>query len=146
MKCIYMGFAIYIAVTFSQGSTSKTLQNNPVPVATRHTPYFQMTQEQQAAFVRKAHEIKLGDTRVSVETLLGAPDLDIVDVKKKTPTRPTGRSVRYYVIWYEKVSVNEIEDRRVTFRFDATDHLVRIESNVPGIQSRPLFWPMQPRQ
>ena len=146
MKSIYIGCAIYIAVTCIYVSSAKTMQHNPGPVATRHAPYFQMTQEQQAAFVRKAQEIKLGDTRVSVETLLGVPDLDNVIVGKKKPTQPTGRSVRYYVILYEKDSANEIEDRRVTFRFDTTDHLARIESNVPGIQSRPLNWPMQPRQ
>ena len=98
-------------------------------------PYFRISEGQRQVFVDKVQQVKIGDTRQSVESLLGKPDFDILTGKKEKP-QATGRRVRYYVTMYEKDGVNERFDESVTFRFDLSDHLRRIDSSVPGISSR----------
>jgi len=102
-----------------------------------HAPYFQMAAEQRALLVSKVQQINIGATRDSVKTMLGQPDVDDLTTRKERPGHPTGRRVRYYVVWYEKGSANERFDQDVTFWFDMNDHLLGIESNVAGIPNRP---------
>lgn len=125
-----------LAATRQDAQTNQLNQQGTTPSSRRQKPYFEMSPDQRREFVSRVHQVQLGATRQSIETLLGKPDLDIA-VGKKERSQPTGRRVRYYVTLYEKDSANDRLNKSVTFRFDLKDHLQRIDSNVPEISSRP---------
>jgi hypothetical protein len=139
---------LVIRVTFSAMSMLGAQSDNGTPTQNQtstatdrakpqpHQPYFHMNAEQRRLFIAKVRQIQLGDTRQSVETLLGKPDVDNLIGPKEKP-KPTGRRVLYYVTQYSKDLVNERLDERVSFRFDLNDRLRRIDSNILGVPNQP---------
>ena len=122
--------------TMSQNKLTQTTTPRAGSPMAKHPFYFEMADEQRQIFIKKVQQIELGVTRQAVKDLLGKPDIDDLTGPKERP-RPTGRRVRYYLRKYDKDLTNERLDEWATFRFDMTDHLVSIESNVLGIHSRP---------
>jgi hypothetical protein len=95
---------------------------------------FAMTEAELRTLVGRVNAVHIGDTRQSVETLLGEPWSDEPFVPKETP-RIDGRIVEYYVTKSDPDIANN-HDKVVIFMFDTKDRLVRITSNVGGIPSR----------
>ena len=113
----------------SQDKLGQTETRQPSSPLAKHPFYFEMTAERRQIFIKEAQQIELGATRQAVKNLLGKPDIDDLTGPKERP-KPTGRRVRYYLRKYDKDLTNDRLDEWATFRFDMTDHLVSIESNV----------------
>jgi hypothetical protein len=147
MMSLVMGIA---SASCNAGSNAPLQSSSPEPKEIQHKtqqeassmtsdksrPYFQLNDQQLHSLIENAQKVQLGDSRQRVENLLGKPSSDDLVMPKKT-NKPIGRFVTYYVLKQDKDLVNERLDKLVMFRFDTNDRLMKIISQVPGIQSRP---------
>lgn len=101
----------------------------------RH-PYFQLDEQELRKLKEGMRQIQLGDNRKHIEALLGKPSSDFLERTKET-NKPIGHFVTYYVTQQEQGMVKEGLDRLILLRFDTSDSLVKVISNVEGIESRP---------
>ena len=99
-------------------------------------PYFRLNAEDRQAFVAKVQTLKLGDSRQSVESLLGKPWSD-QRATTKEKRKFIGRFVDYYLTKHSKETVNEKLDEWVMLKFDGKDHLVKVVSRAADIPSLP---------
>jgi hypothetical protein len=96
---------------------------------------FAINETQLRTLVENTRNIRIGDSRNKVETLLGRPSVDLAYGPKERNT-VSGRFIAYQVT-KSAADIANNHDQVITFYFDADDHLERITSNVPGIPSRP---------
>ncbi|HET6844378.1 MAG TPA: hypothetical protein VFK06_22250 [Candidatus Angelobacter sp.] len=91
--------------------------------------YFRLNGEDRQMFLNKLPTIKTGDSRESVEALLGKPWSDDRATTKEGG-KFIGRFVTYYLTMYRKNLVNELRDEWVMFKFGADDRLIRINVKI----------------
>jgi hypothetical protein len=101
--------------------------------------YLRLSDEDRRALLDKVQTIKVGDSRQSVEALLGKPWSDY-SVATKKKGRFVYRAVKYYLAKKDKDLVNERWDEWVMLDFNSDDKLERINTRIssPGAPgSRP---------
>ena len=104
--------------------------------AARHACYFELTKPQLRKFIGSTRKIRLGDSRQTVKTTLGEAWIDL-PISPKAPAKDSvGRLVTYYAQKCSKDLANN-DDKSITFVFDKNDRLIKIDSNVVGIESNP---------
>ncbi|MFL6210549.1 MAG: hypothetical protein ACJ74W_16965 [Pyrinomonadaceae bacterium] len=120
------------AGNYSNNMTGAQSMETPTP----HKYYYEMDKDQLEVFSANVAKINMGDTRQHVIAVLGIPTHEQKLAGKESNAPITGRKLEYYVKIWEKDFVNEKYDKSVGFLFNTEDQLVRITSNVEGIQSR----------
>lgn len=97
--------------------------------------YFEVDSAKAAKFRSALQEIKVGDDYQKIIVALGKPDYD--RALATTDGKFVARSLMYCFKRWDKDLITEGKDESVDLQLDASDHLVRIVSNVDGIPSRP---------
>ena len=100
----------------------------------RTSYYFEMDVARQTAFRGALQDVKIGDTYQKIIAAVGKPDYDRALATKDG--KFVARSLSYYFKKWEKDLVTEGKDQLVDLQLDASDHLVRVLSNVDGIPNR----------
>jgi len=104
-------------------------------VSSRQKAYpFVLPNDQLRVLAENAARVSLGATREEVKAILGQPWEDM-PYGPKERNETTGHFVKYYARKTNDGANNN--DQVLTFYFDANDHLLRVNSNIPGIPSRP---------
>jgi len=91
--------------------------------------YLRLVYEDRQMFLNKLHTIKIGDSRESVEALLGKPWSDDRATTKERG-KFIGRFVTYYLTKYRKNLVNQLRDELVMFKFGTDDRLKSISVQI----------------
>jgi hypothetical protein len=101
-----------------------------------HGYYFEMKPEELKKLSENIEKIQLGDSLTRVIELLGEPTVAHYSIGKQPPDAKVKKIIHYYAKIWEKGFINEKHDRLVRFCFDGNDRLLKIDSNIEGIESR----------
>lgn len=92
-------------------------------------PSFQLDASAKRKLVEKATALKVGDSFQTVTNALGVATFD-QRLARKESSRTVGRSLKYYVVIWERGLVNELHDELVDITLDERDRVRSVRIRV----------------
>lgn len=140
LMCLHTIFLVAVMTSCRQSqSVDLTHEQNGTPMSRQekdHGYYFEMKPEDLKRLSENIKKVQIGENLTRVIELLGKPTDAIYGIGKQPPNAIVKKIIKYYAKIWEKGFVNEKHDKLVRFCFDSNDRLLKIDSNIEGIESR----------